>query len=62
MDYSFCFVQKEGCTIQECWQFPICMMIWKILHFAPLEGKCVYMVTRLTPSESTSKPRSELGF
>ena len=29
--------------MHECWQFLICMMIWKILLSVQLEEKCVYM-------------------
>ena len=56
------FSQKEGCTMHECWQFLICMMIWKISPSVQPEEKCVYMVTQPIRLESTSKPLSELGF
>ena len=46
--------------MHECWQFLICMMIWKILLSVQREEKCVCMVTQPTRLESTSKPLSEL--
>ena len=42
--------------MHECWQFLICMMIWKILLSVQLAEKCVYLVTQPTHSGSTSKP------
>ena len=48
--------------VDECWQFLVCMTIWKILLSVQSAGKCVYMVTQPTRLESTSKLLSELGF
>ena len=46
--------------MHECWQFLICMMIWKILLSVQLEEKCVYMVTQPThyPHEKMSAVRA----
>ena len=48
--------------VDECWQFLVCMTIWKILLSVQPAEKSVYMVTQPTRLESTSKLLSELGF
>ena len=48
--------------MKECWQFLICMMIWKILLSVQREEKCVCEVTQPTRLESTSKRLSDWVF
>lgn len=38
----FFLLEKEGCKMQECWQFPVCMMVWNFAFCPAGREMCLY--------------------